>query len=105
MIWKKFKNLDYKVKLYIFYGISVLGIIYFIYDINTISSILSSNQLYLKDLSNNIINNQAQNFIYDYNLTIGGAIRKIAIDLIQIIFLVMFMTILYIHEVINGRTN
>ena len=105
MVWNKFKNLDYKVKLYIFYGFSVLGISYFIYDINTITYLLSSNQLFVEEVGFNLLNNQISSFTYDHNSTIGGTIRKIALDLIQIIFLVMFMLILYIHEVNNDKTN
>ena len=103
-MWNKFKNLDYNVKLTIFYTISVYLIIFFIWDINSISNSISNNEFYVQTINNNILDYEYTNSItYDYNLTLGGAIRSIALDIIQIIFLVLFILVLYIHEVYNGN--
>lgn len=99
-MWNKFKNLNYNVKLNVFYTLSVIGIAYFLFDINTITSNISNNQFITQ--SSNDLFTLTTKITYDYSLTLGGAIRDIALDIIQIIFLVFFMVVLYIHEVYNG---
>ena len=99
-MWNKFKNLKYNVKLNIFYGIAVIFITYFIWDINQITTAISNNQ-FITESSNDLFT-YTTNISYDYTLTLGGAIRNIALDIIQIIFLVFFILKLNIHEVYNG---
>lgn len=77
-----------------------MGIAYFLFDINTITSNISNNQFITQ--SSNDLFTLTTKITYDYSLTLGGAIRDIALDIIQIIFLVFFMVVLYIHEVYNG---
>lgn len=96
---------------YIFYSIAVVFIVYFFWDSYNICQELSQNEFYYKQLPQNtqLIDNNY--FPYtekklNLEITIGGQLWKIFINIIQIIFLVMFMLMLYIKETIeNGVKN
>ena len=104
-LWRKFVDLKYQTKLYIFYSLSAVGVIYFLYDISVVTNALSNNQLYFTTPQDTINIFQPNSITYDYNLTIGGAIWRVALDMIQIMFFVSFMLMLYVHEVFNGKSK
>ena len=101
-----------KYKNYIRFGlyiISALLILYYIVQIFSISANIDKNIISHyeeQNLINNIdYNNLLKDFefsqskkVIDMNEKLGGQILKIALSIINIIFLVMFMLLLFIYE-------
>lgn len=85
------------------YFISSGLILYYIYDINVISNQLSMYEL--KDTTSLLLNPYTQNIVIDFTETMGGLLWDISMNIINIIFLVMLMLMIYIDERIERVKN
>jgi hypothetical protein len=96
MFWRKI-NKD--LLRNILYGISVIFILYFLYTINSTSQEITEKELYLEQNKGNSFNDlfNLNNEIKEFK-TYGEYIWIICLSLLQIIFLVMFMLMLYQNE-------
>jgi len=96
---------------YVFYGIAAAFIVYFFWDSFGICQELSTNEIYYKQLPQNtqLIDNTYFPYtetMVDLEITVGGQLWKLFINITQIIFLVMFMLMLYVIELNeNGTKN
>jgi len=106
---KRYQDKD-KVEFYrdLMYLTIFLFIGYFIYDIVHLSQDMTNKEL--KDQLE-FVNNQNTNFntiyssykeiVIDFNLTTAGYIRGMILDVLNIIFLVMFALMIYVQEMIK----
>ncbi len=90
---------------YIFYGVAVLFIAYFFWDSYGICQELSITEIFYKELPQNT-QIGIDYFPYDekiinLDISIGGQMWKLFINIIQIIFLVIFMLMLYTNELLE----
>jgi hypothetical protein len=85
----------------VFYGIAVLFIAYFFWDTFSLCNELTTNEVLTKEMPQNT-ELLTDYFPYskqqDFTVTVGTQIWKIFINIMQILFLVMFMLMLYIGE-------
>ena len=103
MAYKQYKYKEYfRISLYL---VSAILIGYFIYDSYNLSYDLTKRELLNNELTNKEIVVYLGNYYtreeVDLNITTGGEIWAIFRNIIQINFLIMFMLILYVNELIE----
>lgn len=87
------------------YLVSALLIVYFIYDIGKTATSIDDQLLELQEEKQNSLNLNYQVEYKELNLNneLGGKILRISFNLIQIIFLTMFIVLLLIFEINDKR--
>lgn len=102
-MYKKFKSLNNETKYITFYLLSVLLIGFFMWDIVSVTQELGEREINIKENDKLVSINEyySKTEVINMDQTVSGVIRAVAFNLIQVIFIVMFMLCLYIHQSIR----
>lgn len=80
------------------YLVAAMFIVYFFYDTYQICHNMSNYELLIKQPENLSFDTKTS---IDYRNTFGGQVWNVAMNIIQIIFLVAFMLLLNFHEILE----